>query len=64
MIHYESDSLGVEVLISYKAPYFGHASKDNVPIETFTISFEGIQKKQHYATRITCTVVMRKCHGE
>ena len=30
---------------------------ENVPIETFNISFESTQNKQQYDTKITCTEV-------
>ena len=37
--------------------------KENVPKETFNISFESTQNKQHYGTQITCTDV-HKWRGE
>ena len=33
---------------------------ENVPIETFNISFESTQNKQQYGTKITCTEARTK----
>ena len=35
----------------------------NVPIETFSISFESTQNKQRYGMKITCTEVRGKSYG-
>ena len=32
------------------------SSLENVPIETFNITFESTQSKQQYGTKITCTI--------
>ena len=37
-----------------------HVSSKNVPIETFNISFENTQNKQHYDTKVTGTEVRKK----
>ena len=34
--------------------------QENVPIETFNISFESTQNKQQHGTKITCTEVRKK----
>ena len=34
--------------------------KENVPIETFNISFESTQNMQQYGTKIACTEVRKK----
>ena len=36
------------------------SSQQNVPIETFNISFESTQNMQPYGTKITCTEVKKK----
>ena len=36
------------------------SSQENVPIVIFNISFEGIQNKQQYGSKTTCTEVRKK----
>ena len=54
------DCFKLEVQISSMTLMLVHVSSENVPIETFNISFESTQNKQHYGTKITCTEVRKK----
>ena len=59
--------LGMQIFLVTSMLVHEHILLENVPVETFNISSEGTQNKQHYATNMTCTEVRKKKekkHGE